>query len=250
MSQGAPQYRIARARSAEEAVEFAVDILRAQLDLVIEKRGTARLMLSGGGSPKPVYEALSQCDLDWAQVVCGLIDERRVPEGHSASNASFLRGALLQHKAKDTPLMPMTNDDVNSDDAGRVARGAQAISANYLSMGLPYDICVMGMGGDGHTASWFPGSPDLPEALDLNTDKLVMAIDAHGCDGAGEIKDRITLTRPAILAADMIVLFIPGDAKREVFYKAMQNYEAGNLTDLPVAALLEAAEKLTVILTD
>lgn len=244
------RYRIARARSADDAVDIAVDILSAQLDLCLEKRGTARLLLSGGGSPKPVYEKLSQADLDWPQVVCGLVDERRVPEGHAASNASFLRAALLQNKAASTPLMPMTNDDVNSGDAARVEKGAQTVSADYLSMGLPYDICVMGMGSDGHTASWFPGSPDLDAAIDMNADGLVMAIDAQGCDGAGEIKQRITLTRPAILGAGMIVLFIPGDAKREVFYRAMQNHAAGNITDLPVAALLDAGEKLTVILTD
>jgi len=242
--------KIARAGSKEQAVEFAVDILRAELELTLEKRGTARLMLSGGGSPKPVYEALSSADLDWAQVVCGLVDERRVPEGHPASNASFIRAALLQNKAARSPLVPMTNDDVNSDDPQRVARGAQAISADYLSMGVPYDICVMGMGSDGHTASWFPGSPDLEDALDMNTQKLCMEIDARGCDGAGEIKERITLTRPAILSASTIILFIPGEAKREVFYRAMQNYEAGNMTDLPVAALFDAGEKLTVILTD
>ena len=242
--------KIARARSKDEAVNFAVEILRSELDLTLEKRGTARIMLSGGGSPKPVYEALSEADLDWAQVVCGLVDERRVPEGHGASNASFLRASLLQNKAASSTLMPMTNDDVTSDDPARVAKGARAISADYLSMGLPYDICVMGMGTDGHTASWFPNSPDLAEALDENTDKLCMEIDARGCDGAGEIKERITLTRPAILSSGTILLFIPGDAKREVFYKAMQNYEAGNLTDLPVASLFDAGEKLTVILTD
>lgn len=243
-------YRIARAKDAAQAVDMAVDILSAELDLILEKRGTARLMLSGGGSPKPVYEKLSQIDLDWPQVACGLIDERRVPEGHSASNASFIRAALLQNKASRAILMPMTNDDVNSDDAARVEQGALAISSDYLSLGLPYDICVMGMGGDGHTASWFPGSPDLDAAIDMNTDKLVMAIDARGCEGAGEIKERITITRPAILGSGKILLFIPGDAKREVFLKAEENYKAGNLTDLPVAALFDAGEKLTVILTE
>lgn len=243
-------YRIARARASEDAVQIAVDIISAQLDLCLEKRGTARLLLSGGSSPKPVYEALSEFDLDWPQVVCGLIDERRVPEGHPASNASFLRASLLQNKAERSPFMPMTNDDVNSNEPARIAKGAEGISADYLSMGLPYDICVMGMGTDGHTASWFAGSPDLDAALDLNADALCMAIDARGCEGAGDIKERITLTRPAILGAGMILLFIPGDAKRKVFYRAMQNHSAGNLTDLPVAALLDAGEKLTVILTD
>lgn len=243
-------YRIARAKDAAAAVDIAVEILSAELDLILEKRGTARIMLSGGGSPKPIYEKLSNVDIDWPQVACGLVDERRVPEGHSASNASFIRAALLQNKAARAILMPMTNDDVNSDDAARVETGALAISSDYLSLGLPYDICVMGMGGDGHTASWFPGSPDLDAAIDMNTDKLVMAIDARGCEGAGEIKKRITLTRPAILGSGKILLFIPGDAKREVFLKAEENYKAGNLADLPVAALFDAGEKLTVILTE
>ena len=236
-------FRYVKVAPAETA-SIAVDILTAELDLALAKQGTARIMLSGGGSPKPVYEALSDVALDWAHVAVGLVDERWVQESHAASNTAMIRRALIQNKAKGATLVPMVTED---DSA---MNGADEIAALYLSLGQPFDICVMGMGTDGHTASWFPDSPDLNEALDKANTRLVMAIDAQGCDGAGEIKERITLTRPAVLGAGIIILYIPGAAKRAVFEAAITNYQNGDITTLPVAALLDAGERLIVITSD
>lgn len=238
-----PDFRYIKV-SANETASVAVDILTAELDLALAKRGTARIMLSGGGSPKPVYEALSGVTLDWAQVAVGLVDERWVQESHAASNTAMIRRALIKNKAVRATLVPMVTEDCTA------SAGADEIAALYLSLGQPFDVCVMGMGTDGHTASWFPDSPDLDAALDKDNTRLVMAIDASGCDGAGEIKERITLTRPAILGAGIIILYIPGAAKRAVFEAAISNYKTGDITTLPVASLLDAGERLIVITSD
>lgn len=238
-----PNFRYVKV-SPSETTAITVDILTAELDLALAKRGTARIMLSGGGSPKPVYEALSGVTLDWPQVAVGLVDERWVQESHAASNTAMIRRALIQDKASRATLVPMVTQDATAND------GADEIAQLYLSLGQPFDICVMGMGTDGHTASWFPDSPDLDAALDMNNTRLVMAVDASGCDGAGEIKERITLTRPAILGAGIIILYIPGAAKRAVFEAALENYKNGDITTLPVASLLDAGERLIVITSD
>jgi len=227
-----------------DTASLAVEILSAELDLALAKQGTARIMLSGGGSPKPVYEALCEAALDWTQVAIGLVDERWVQESHAASNTAMIRRALIQNKASVATLVPMVTED------NTALEGADEIAALYLSLGQPFDICVMGMGTDGHTASWFPDSPDLSAALDLDNTRLVMAVDARACDGAGEIKERITLTRPAVLGARIIILYIPGAAKRAVFETAISNYENGDITTLPVASLLDAGERLIVITSD
>ena len=238
------EHRIIYAKTNAHAVATAVEILTANLDLTLVKYGSATLMLSGGGSPKPVYEALSKVKMDWSHVSCGLVDERWVPEDHSASNTAMIRKTLVQNKAEAVSLYPMTNSEPDAKT------GASDICELYHSIGLPYDICVMGMGSDGHTASWFPGSPDLESALDMNAQHLCMGVDASGCEGAGDITDRITLSRAAVLTASLILLYIPSRAKRKLFEIAVENYINGDLTTLPVASLLDAGKRLIVITSE
>jgi 6-phosphogluconolactonase len=225
----------------EQASDIAVQILTAELDLALAKRGRASLLLSGGSSPRPVYEQLSKEDLDWGNIVCGLVDERWVAKGHSASNASFIDQTLLQNKASAAVFLPMTNA------APTAIEGAHNIDEHYRAMGQPFDICVMGMGTDGHTASWFPDSPDLNAALDKNGQDLVMAVDASLCAGAGEVRERITLTLPSVLSSGLIILLIMGAEKHAVFKRARALHSDGDVTTHPVAALLDAGEKLVVI---
>ena len=107
----------------------------------------------------------------------------------------------------------------------------------------PFDVCVMGMGLDGHTASWFPNSKGLKEALDPNNADSVIAIDARGCPVAGDHPERITLTLSAVMAAKQIILMIPGAGKSDVFEQSAKQ----SVYDAPVKALRAAGERLTVI---
>ncbi len=237
----AADLRFIDAPTREQAAQIAAEIIAADLDLAIAKRGTASLLLSGGSSPRPVYQRLSGEDLDWSHIVCGLVDERWVPEGHSASNASFIRESLLQGKAQSASFLPMTND------APSAAAGASEVGGRYLSMGQPFDVCVMGMGTDGHTASWFPDSPDLHAALDMTGQNLVMGVDASACEGAGEVRECITLTLPSVIASGTIILLIMGEEKRAVFERARALHADGDITTHPVASLLDGGERLVVV---
>ena len=180
----------------------------------LDARGRAVILLSGGSSPRPVHEALSEVDLDWSRVHVGLVDDRVDPAG---SNADFVRETLLKNRAAAATFHPMTE-------------------GGYADL-MPADMCVMGMGTDGHTASWFPETEDLAKAMDPDTDEVVVHIDSESVPGAGEYRHRLTLTLPAVMASRHILLFIPGAKKREVFE---------NRRGLPVDALT-ASDRLTVI---
>ena len=200
------------------AVETATTLIADALREAIDVRGQATLMLSGGSSPKHVYRRLSGLDIDWSKVRVGLVDERLDPRG---SNAELVRRTLLQGAAAEAAFFPMT---VESDEAYREL--------------LPADMCVMGMGTDGHTASWFPDSPDLARATDPGTTDTVIRVDATGCGANSGYPARATLTLPAVLASRHILLLIPGAEKREVF-------EARD--GLPVD-MLTVSDRLTTIL--
>jgi len=223
--------------SRETMVKTAAAQIADAVTSAVGANGEASLMLSGGSSPRPVYEALSQMDLPWDKVTIGLVDDRWIDRGEVGSNETFLDETLLKGMAKQAKFIGLKTNDVNP------YAGVEASEANLSKVPQPFDVCVMGMGLDGHTASWFPNSKGLEEALDLNNSNAVIAIDARGCAVAGDHPDRITLTLSAVMASKQIILMIPGAGKADVF-KASANK---SVYDAPVKALRAAGGRLTVI---
>jgi 6-phosphogluconolactonase len=118
-------------------------------------------------------------------------------------------------------LLPMYAGGANVDEA--------AARANALYENKPIDIALMGMGGDGHTASWFPQSPHCETALDPSGTLAVLAVDAPGAAGSSQ---RLTLTRSALAHAREIILLITGREKRALL-------EGKQRARLPVDALFD-----------
>ena len=224
-------------KSREAMVEMASKQIAEAVIAAVADRGKASLMLSGGSSPRPVYEALSEMDLPWENIIIGLVDDRWIERGQAGSNETFLDQTLLRGKAKTATFIGLKTQDVNP------AAGVKASEAKLASIPRPFDVCVMGMGLDGHTASWFPNSRGLKEALNPNNSNTVIAIDAQGCPVAGDHPNRITLTLSAVMASKQIVLMIPGAGKSEVFKASADK----SVYDAPVKALRAAGERLTVI---
>lgn len=217
-------------------VKAATTHLSTVLTDALEARGRASAMLSGGSSPKPIYEALANTPLAWNGVGISLVDERWVPSGATGSNAGFIQDCFADTPAESAFFVPLYNDD-KSPTAG-LAAAEQALAL----IAQPFDLCVLGMGMDGHTASWFPNSGGLGAALDMENTDTLAAIDATGCEVAGEHTDRITLTLSAVAASRNIILLLPSAEKLSVFKAAAKK----DIFEAPVKALHALKDRLTV----
>lgn len=210
------------------AAERIAEALRAG----VMATGEGCAALSGGTTPEPAYALLAAKNLDWPKLCFALADERFVAPDHPASNEAMLRRALrkpLEHGARITPMYSATSFE------------NAAAAANAAYAGLTFNIAVMGMGADGHTASWFPGSPQLSQALEPSNEKTVIAVEAPQAGGSAQ---RLTLTLSALARAERVLLLITGVDKHMKLLEAV----GGSAASTPVSALLEScAGKLDVM---
>lgn len=203
------------------AVAIAAELRR---DLSLRPR--ARLLLSGGSTPGPVYRALAKAPLDWSRVDIGLVDERWLLPDDPDSNARMVRTHLLHDHAAAARFEPLTL-------AGRRIEDAVAAANAHAQLGA--SAAVLGMGEDGHTASLFPNSHDLTRALESR--QAYVAVDAQDAPGARQWPRRISLTPVGLARVQTRLLLIQGERKREIFEAALRN---GDVTRYPVLAALEA----------
>lgn len=235
MSFDAPQFQAFQSRAAADAA--VTKIIASTIESSVAANGQAVILLSGGSTPGPAYALLSQQDLAWNKTAVGLVDDRWVPETDDGSNAAMIRRVLIQGQASQAKFIPMVPAHAKPQD------GTAEIEQRMSGLTRNPDLCLLGMGTDGHTASWFPGSQGLAAAMDIDTPQTVAAIDAKGCAVAGKHPDRITLTLPAVMRASKLVLFITGDEKRRVWEDSKNKSVYG----APVTALRAAGQRLTII---
>ncbi|NKI18032.1 6-phosphogluconolactonase [Spongiibacter sp. KMU-166] len=189
----------------------------------------ASLLVSGGSTPEPLYRSLSALPLDWEKVDVGLVDERWVAPDHPASNEAFIRRSLLKNRAATARFIGMKNSAVSA------LLGQPACNEAYFDLKLPYDLTILGMGSDGHTASLFPFAEGLDTALDLDNRAFCAPIMAQPSEVTGDNLERMSLTLSALLQSRQIWLLLTGDDKREVYERAKLN---DNRRAVPVSALL------------
>jgi len=223
------------ATSAALAQDFA-DWTARLLQGAIDKRGMALLVVSGGSTPAHYFTALSSRDIDWPRIAITLADERRVADDSPRSNARMLRETLLRGRAAAAKFSPLADSRLTPEQE------LSAASARIAALPSPADLVVLGLGADGHTASWFPGADNLSQAIDPGARALVLPIHAPGAPEA-----RLTLTARVLLRARALALHIEGLDKLATLARACAE---GPIEAMPIRAVLRgAADRLTIFAT-
>ncbi len=214
-----PEWREFNSREALDAALAAH--IAGRLREAVEARGSACMAVSGGSTPKGLFARLSAQQLPWQQVWITLVDERWVKPDHVDSNERLVREHLLRDRAVQAHFTGLKTGHKDARD------GLEEASGRLRALPLPFTCTVLGMGGDGHTASWFPRAENLRALQDPAGDELLGA-----CDPVTAPHQRITLTLPVVLASDEIILHITGEDKRAVLAEAADRH-------YPVAAITE-----------
>ncbi|SFD73732.1 6-phosphogluconolactonase [Sulfitobacter brevis] len=182
----------------------------------------ASFAVPGGTTPGPIFDMLSGIALDWSRVHVLLTDERWVAEEDGRSNARLIRERLLVDHATNARFIPYFQNGMDA------ASGSAAL-AETLTSELPLSLLLLGMGGDMHTASLFPGAPGLKEALASDAPPLC-AVQPQDQDIA-----RVTLAAHVLDGAMDKHLVIFGDAKRA----ALERAATLPPEEAPIAAVLD-----------
>jgi 6-phosphogluconolactonase len=203
-----------------------------ELQQAINNKGHASIAVSGGKTPIPLFKLLSQQDLDWHNVFITLVDDRWVDDTDDASNEKLVLTYLLQNKAKLANFVGLKNSCDNPFD------GAEITDKILNKIPMPFDVLILGMGEDGHTASLFPGAANLMAGLDMKSGRKVV-----GMTPLTAPLDRITLTLPTILDSQNIYLHLVGESKMQVLEQAEKG---DDINQMPIRAILQQ-NKVNVI---
>ncbi len=218
--------RIAERRFADMAAlqSAAVKTIQSAILAGIAARGTASLALSGGTTPVPIYEALGRLDLPWSQVQLTLTDERWVSVDNPASNEAMVRRTLLQGPASAARFTGLKCNTKTPEAAEIQIDGA------LRTLAQPFDLVLLGMGDDAHTASLFPGGAGLKAAMDLTG-----PLKARAVHPAIEGPARLSLSLPALLQSRQMILLLKGVSKWVVYRNALND---GPVLEAPIRGIL------------
>ena len=215
-------------RDALRLLAFAAEsrILRAG-DVLFragEPSDGAVLVVSGGRSPVAFFQHLAKQELDWSKVVVTLADERWVPVEHADSNAGLLKQYLLKGPAAKAQFLSLYSAAANVEQAAEQAD-------RLLAELPPIDVLVLGMGDDGHTASLFPDSPNLVEALQADGTRRCWPMLAPSVP-----RQRLTMSRALLASARHKILSISGQSKLTTLNAALAS---NDVAAMPVRAFLQ-----------
>lgn len=201
---------------------LAADVTAILME-AIANSGRATLAVSGGSTPVNFFQLLSRQNLPWEKITVTLVDERWVDPSHPDSNEKLVRETLLVGAASRARFLALKNP------AETAATGEKTCAEAVSRLGR-FDLVILGMGADGHTASLFPGSDALTAGLAMDSDRRCIAVTPLRAP-----HDRMSLTLPAILDAKRIAIHICGPEKHRVL-------EAAERSDdpeiLPICAIL------------
>lgn len=225
-------------RVAEGLHELSLAVAEAMVQMIgeaVDVAGACSLALSGGGTPRELYRLLGSRFRDqvpWERVHLFWGDERYVPPNHPESNYGMVRDTLLAYvPCPEASIHPMPTHfataEAAADDYERTLR-------NYFGTDGPgFDVNLLGLGADGHTASIFPGSPALHERT-----RWVMTAQSSAAPVS-----RLTLTLPALLQSANIVVLVAGANKANALKEAVS--ASTDVNACPAAGLRDARGRVT-----
>lgn len=203
-----------KAAVAEALADRTAAALRAALDRAMR----ATLCLTGGSTPVPAYERLATAEgIDWDRVHVFWGDERCVEPDHPESNYAMAHRTLLAPAGVPESNIHKMPGGCPPDEGAAIYE--QALE-QFFGDHLRFDVLHLGMGDDGHTASLFPGTDALDEA-----DRRVVPGQAPP---SAAIRDRLTLTFPALAHADLCLVAAAGAGKRDAFSDVLEAYDEGH----------------------
>lgn len=214
-------------RLARAAAETVVGTLRSVLDA----RDRASLVLTGGSTPRSLYDRLATDyghALDWQRVDIFFSDERHVPHNDEDSNYRMARETLLDGLGiPPEHVYPFPTNGTPEADA----RAYEETLRDYFDGEPTFDLMLLGMGGDGHVASLFPGIAALDD-----TERWVLATESPP---SSPVRDRLTLTFPVLDAARTTLFLVTGERKSEALRDVLENPDRS-----PPAEGVTATERL------
>jgi len=191
----------------------------------ISTSGRASIALSGGSTPVALFERLSLLDISWKDVDVTLVDERWVEATDEDSNERLVRNHLLQNKAAAANFIGMKSSAVTA------SAGEKGCEKQLQNISRPFNVLVLGLGGDGHTASLFPCAEKLAAATEMDSGRTCMALAPLTAP-----HERMSLTLPVILDSRQLFLHITGQEKKDILNKALGD---GPLEAMPIRFVLK-----------
>ncbi len=198
-------------------VEAIFDSVLGNIKQLLKNKQNILIALSGGRSPIPLLEKLSNAELDFSKITFTLVDERIVPTDNKDSNEHLLKTYLLKNNAKNARLIGLVDTDLNNE---KILTDANNKIANI-------DLAILGMGEDGHTASIFPCSKELNKALHDNSNYVITNPETAPYS-------RISLTLNALINIPVLILSINGGTKLKVVTEANK----GDNLNYPISYVL------------
>jgi 6-phosphogluconolactonase len=200
--------------TADQVAQAAYQQILDAAERAIAEHGIFKLVLAGGSTPEKVYRLLAQADADWSRWTIYYGDERCLPADHADRNSLMATQAFLEKVAiPDTQIFTIPAE-LGPEQA---AKKYQQIVADAV----PFDMVLLGMGEDGHTASLFPGHLHQEDEL------------AHAVYNSPKPPpERVSISAKALSNTQQLIFLITGANKQE----AVKNWRAGQ--DLPVATIV------------
>ena len=212
------KYRIKATKTKDDLALLAREVLIDYIKLGLAKKERFQISLAGGSTPSTTYKLLAQINLPWNKVDVFLGDERWVDESDELSNSNMIKNSLLSiPPGKFSKFHPIVTTKYTSPQDS--ADNYHNYLEKFFNASPPvFDLILLGLGDDGHTASLFPGSSSLKVVNKWATISEGMGL------------PRITLTSPVLSAAKKVIFMVSGSNKKQALSRLLDPQELSNRT--------------------